>query len=66
MGSIVDSEDGYQNLQQDLDWLYRWAEEWLMEFHTDKCEVLYFGKSEYRGWDVTLQLYKTLEQYVQF
>ena len=32
-------------MQQDLDQLGRWAEEWLMEFNTKKCEVFHFGKS---------------------
>eukprot|EP00061_Rhincodon_typus_P004217 g22023.t1 len=42
---IVDSEEGYRKLQQDLDLLEKWAEKWHMEFNIDKCEVLHFGKS---------------------
>ena len=29
---IIDSEEGYQKLQQDLDQLGKWAEKWQMEF----------------------------------
>eukprot|EP00061_Rhincodon_typus_P015643 g43430.t1 len=43
--SIVDSEEGYQKLQQDLDQMGKWAEKWQMEFNIDKYEVLHFGKS---------------------
>lgn len=49
MCDIIDSKDGYQRLQQELDQLGKRGEEWLMEFNTDKCEVLNFGKSN-QGW----------------
>lgn len=39
VGGIIDSEDGYQILQQDPDQLGKWAEEWLIEFNVDKCKV---------------------------
>eukprot|EP00061_Rhincodon_typus_P002278 g17064.t1 len=42
---IMDSEEGYQKLQQDLDQLGKWAEKVQMEFKIDKCELLHFGKS---------------------
>eukprot|EP00061_Rhincodon_typus_P013300 g39589.t1 len=42
---FVDSEEGYQKLQEDLDQLGKWAKKWQMEFKIDKCEVLHFGKS---------------------
>eukprot|EP00061_Rhincodon_typus_P000805 g12800.t1 len=42
---IVDSEEGYQKLQQEFDQLRKWAEKWQMEFNIGKCEVLHFGKS---------------------
>ena len=45
LGGIIDSEEGYQELQGDLDQLGKWAENWQLEFNTDKCEVLHFGKS---------------------
>jgi len=33
VGSIVDSEERYQKLQQDLDQLGKWAEKWQMEIN---------------------------------
>ncbi|XP_055495534.1 uncharacterized protein LOC129699607 [Leucoraja erinacea] len=42
---FADSEDGCERLQQDLDRLARWSEEKLMEFNTEKCEMLHFGTS---------------------
>lgn len=42
VGGIVDS----RQLQQDLDRLGRWGEEWMMEFNTKKCEVLHFGSTD--------------------
>lgn len=39
VGGIIDSEDGYQKLQQDPDQLGKRAEEWLIEFNVDKCKV---------------------------
>eukprot|EP00061_Rhincodon_typus_P001378 g14633.t1 len=44
IGDAVVSEEGYFRIQQDLDQMGRWAEEWQMEFNLDKCEVLHFGK----------------------
>ncbi|MBB6707133.1 reverse transcriptase family protein [Proteus mirabilis] len=45
IGGVVDSEEGYLRLQQDLDQMGQWAEKWQMEFNSDKCEVLHFGKA---------------------
>jgi len=41
----VDSAEGYLGLQQDLDQLGQWSDEWQMEFNLDKCEVVHFGRS---------------------
>lgn len=53
MGGIVDRQDGCQNLQQDLDRLGRWVQEWLIEFNTEKSKVLHFGRS-IQGRDFTV------------
>lgn len=37
---IVDSEEGHLRLQREIDQLNRWAEEWQMEFNSDKWEML--------------------------
>eukprot|EP00061_Rhincodon_typus_P007614 g29472.t1 len=44
IGGIVDSEKGYQKLQQDLNQLGKWAEKWQMEVNIDKCEGVAFWK----------------------
>ena len=36
IGGIVDCEEGYQKLQQDLDQLGKWAKKWQMEFNIGK------------------------------
>eukprot|EP00061_Rhincodon_typus_P004049 g21629.t1 len=45
IGGVVDSEEGYLRLQQDLDQMGQWVEEWQMEFNLDKCEVLHFDRA---------------------
>jgi len=45
IGGVVDSEEGFQSLQRDLDQLEKWAEKWQMEFNADKCEILHFGRT---------------------
>lgn len=42
IGGIVDSNDRYLYLRQDLDHLGRCAKEWQTEFNSDKCRVLPF------------------------
>ena len=31
-------------LQSQLDSLYKWSQDWGMEFNVDKCKVLHYGK----------------------
>eukprot|EP00061_Rhincodon_typus_P007917 g30070.t1 len=45
IGGVVDSEEGYLRIQQDLDQMGRWAEEWHTEFNLDNCEVQHSGKA---------------------
>lgn len=48
-GGIVDNEEGYLSLQNDLDQLGRWAKKWQVKFNSEKCEMLYFGMSPRAG-----------------
>lgn len=50
VGGIVDSEDGCQELQQDIDRQGRRTQEWLLEFNSDKCDVLNFGQDLHSEW----------------
>lgn len=43
-GGPVDSEEGYQRIQQHIDILGKWAKGWPVGFNSDKCKVLHFGK----------------------
>jgi hypothetical protein len=36
----VTSEDDAEHLQEDLDKLAQWGEDWFMQFHPAKCTVL--------------------------
>ena len=37
---VVSSPEGVKQLRQDLVNLYRWSNDWLMLFNTDKCKVM--------------------------
>jgi len=41
---IVDSSDKGK-LQNDLDNLSKWSEDWLIKFHPEKCSVMHLGKN---------------------
>ena len=45
VGGVVDSVEGCQRLQWDIDRMQNWAEKWQMEFNPDKCGVVHFGRS---------------------
>ena len=40
---VVSSPEGIKQLRQDLVDLYRWSNEWLMLFNTDKCKIMNLG-----------------------
>ena len=44
--SRVTNQEDAQLLQQDLNQLEQWSEEWLLKFHPDKCKVLSMGRFE--------------------
>ena len=39
----VTTEDQVAGMRQDLKELYRWSEDWLMMFNTEKCKVIHYG-----------------------
>ena len=39
----IESEEDSHILQRDIDNLYLWAKDWLMEFNKDKCKTIYYG-----------------------
>ena len=45
VGGVVDSLEGCQKLQRDIDRMQDWAEKWQMDFNSDKCVVVHFGRS---------------------
>ena len=45
VGGVVDSLEGCQKLQRDIDRMQDWAEKWQMDFNADKCVVVHFGRS---------------------
>eukprot|EP00061_Rhincodon_typus_P014988 g42407.t1 len=46
---VMGSEKGCQRIEQDVDQLEGWAENWQMEFNLDKCNVMHFGRSNAKG-----------------
>eukprot|EP00061_Rhincodon_typus_P016325 g44485.t1 len=42
---VVDSVEGCQRIQWDIDQFLIWAERWRMEINPGNCEVLHFGRS---------------------
>ena len=42
--SSVDTEDGFQNVQQDINKLLDWSETWQMKFNINKCKVMHIGR----------------------
>ena len=45
LGGRVDSQRSFQNLQDDLNTLSRWANTWQMSFNANKCKVMHIGNS---------------------
>jgi hypothetical protein len=41
-----DSADGTTRLQDDLDSLQQWSDDWLLRFHPEKCHVLKLGNKK--------------------
>ena len=42
----ISSETDTLQLQADLDKLFKWSDDWLMEFHTSKCKLLRVTRSK--------------------
>ena len=41
---VVDNHQDEQRLQDDLDSVCDWADEWKMSFNVEKCKVVHYGK----------------------
>ena len=39
----IESEEDSHILQRDIDNLYLWSKDWLMEFNKDKCKTIHYG-----------------------
>ena len=44
-GRAVNNDKDHQLLQEALDTLVKWAEDWQMSFNASKCKVIHFGKN---------------------
>ena len=42
---MVQTEEDAKVLQDCLDRLIKWGEEWSMEFNVKKCKIMHFGRS---------------------
>lgn len=47
-GAVIDREDGFLRLQNDLGQLVRWAGQWQKEFNSDKHVVMHLEWSNER------------------
>ena len=45
---VVENEEDQKRLQQEIDNLCKWSEDWQMLFNAGKCKVLHFGKKNPR------------------
>ena len=45
IGLIVNNEEDRKRLQEVIDILLKWAQDWQMTFNSSKCKVLHLGKS---------------------
>ena len=52
--SRVGNEVEVDKLREVLRILFKWSEEWQMEFNVDKCSVIHFGFNSTNGFDLTL------------
>ena len=43
---LIQSDEDYQLLQQDLDNLYKWSKDWQLCFSVTKCKVLHIGYNQ--------------------
>ena len=41
----IKNNSDYLNLQNAIDKLYQWSQEWLLQFNKNKCKVLHLGKN---------------------
>lgn len=61
-----DIDSASENLQQDLDKLNEWSQNWLLRFHPDKCCVLKLGKENnheyYMGSETRVKLKETTKE----
>ena len=48
LSGVVDTEEGMDGIQRDLNRLERWAQVNLMGFNTAKCRVLHLGQRNLR------------------
>ena len=43
LGGRVNCDEDAEILQNDLDRLSEWANQWQMQYNLDKCEIIHFG-----------------------
>ena len=43
VASVVDDVETASTLQNDVNILYNWSKQWLMEFNEEKCVVVHYG-----------------------
>jgi hypothetical protein len=45
----IDTDEGIESLQVDLDHLQSWSDKWLLKFHPEKCSVIKLGRQKSAG-----------------
>ena len=47
--SVIRNGEDYTALQNDLDLLHRWSQQWQLKFNVSKCKHLHFDPAHHNG-----------------
>ena len=57
--TVVDSVEGKEDLQMDINNLSKWSKEWLLSFNKNKCKHMHFGTSFHSAYSIENEIIRT-------